>query len=136
MLARLGIPHEFDQVGDLLVLVEDEDAVEAALDAFQGANDDRPELEGLDANALLSDVFVACDRLRKDPRDNRGVEEILAYAPLLVSHRPPFGFNPVTWNLLGEKTNELVDLLAEGNTSDEDLKLLAKTLTEVLRQMV
>ncbi len=136
LLARLGIPHEFDEAGDLLVLVEDEDAVEAALDAFQGANDDRPELEGLDANALLSNVFVACDRLRKDPRDNRGVEEILAHAPLLVSHRPPFGFNPVTWNLLGEKTNELVDLLAEGNTSDEDLKLLANALTEVLRQMV
>ena len=136
LLARLGIPHEFDEAGDLLVLVEDEDAVEAALDAFQGANDDRPELEGLDANSLLSNVFVACDRLRKDPRDNRGVEEILVHAPLLVSHRPPFGFNPVTWNLLGEKTNELVELLAEGNTSDEDLKLLANALTEVLRQMV
>ena len=37
MLARLGIPHEFDQAGDLLVLVEDEDAVEAALDAFQAS---------------------------------------------------------------------------------------------------
>ena len=116
--------------------MDNEAAVEAALEAIQGTNDERPELEGLDANYLLSNVFVACDRLRKDPRDNRGVEEILVHAPLLVSHRPPFGFNPVTWNLLGEKTNELVELLAEGNTSDEDLKLLANALTEVLRQMV
>ena len=71
---------------------------------------------------------MACDRLRKDPRDNRGVEEILAYAPLLVSHRPPFGFNLVTLNLLGEKTNELVDLLAEGDTSGEHLKLFGKNI--------
>ena len=34
------------------------------------------------------------------------------------------------------KQNVLVELLAEGNTSDEDLKLLANALTEVLRQMV
>ena len=35
-----------------------------------------------------------------------------------------------------QQMDELVDLLAEGDTSDEDLQLLAKTLTEVLRQMV
>ncbi len=66
LLVRLGIPHEFDEVGDLVVLADDEEAVESALDAFQGGSDERPELEGLDANGLLSDLFVACDRLRRD----------------------------------------------------------------------
>ncbi len=55
LLGRLGIPHEFDAEGDLLVLVADEESVESALDAFQAGADDRPELEGLGANRLLSD---------------------------------------------------------------------------------
>ena len=65
LLVRLGVPHEFDVEGDLVVRAADEEVVEAALDTFEAGADDRPELEGLDANGLLSEGFVACDRLRR-----------------------------------------------------------------------
>jgi len=136
LLGRLGIPHEFDEVGDLLVLAADEDAVESALDAFQGGADERPELEGLAANGLLTDIFVACDRLRRDHHDNRGVEGLVDNAPVLVSYRPPFGFDPQMWNSLGERSAELAELLAAGDTDPEEIKERAKVLTEALRQLV
>ncbi len=59
LLVRLGIPYEFNDDGGLVVQASDEEAIETALDAFQVVNDERPELDGLDANTLLTEVFVS-----------------------------------------------------------------------------
>jgi hypothetical protein len=135
LLGRLGIPHEFDAEGDLLVLVADEESVESALDAFQAGADERPELEGLGANRLLSDMFVACDRLRKDARDLAGIEQLIRLVPVLVEHRPPFGIDGQLWNALGERTSELVALLGGGDAEESEVTGLAGGLTEVLRNL-
>jgi hypothetical protein len=135
LLGRLGIPHEFDAEGDLLVLVADEESVESALDAFQAGADERPELEGLGANRLLSDMFVACDRLRKDARDLAGIEQLIRVVPVLVEHRPPFGIDGQLWNALGERTSELVALLGGGDAEESEVTGLAGGLTEVLRNL-
>ena len=136
LLGRLGVPHEFDEQGDLVVLAADEDTIEQALDAFQVAADDRPELEGLGANSLLTDLFVACDRLRRDPRDNVGVESLVDLAPVLRGHRPPFGIDPALWNDLGGRSGELADLLADGGADGDDLGARASELTEALRLLI
>jgi len=135
LLGRLGIPHEFDSEGDLLVLVADEESVESALDAFQAGADERPELEGLGANSLLSDLFVACDRLRRDAHDLAGIEQLLRLVPVLVDHRPPFGIDGNLWNALGERTTELVGLLGGGDAEEAEVTGLAGGLTEVLRNL-
>jgi hypothetical protein len=135
LLGRLAVAHEFDAQGDLVVMAADEDTVEAAIDAFQGAADDRPELEGLDANSLLTDLFVACDRLRRDARDNSGVENLVDLAPVLGGHRPPFGIDPGLWNSLGERSAELAVLLADGGVEHDDLRARAGELAETLRQI-
>lgn len=135
LLGRLGVPHEFDSQGDLVVMAVDEDTVEAAIDAFQGAADDRPELEGLDANSLLTDLFVACDRLRRDPRDNSGVENLVDLAPVLGGHRPPFGIDPGLWNSLGERSSQLAGMLADGGVDHDELRAIAGELAETLRQI-
>ena len=135
LLGRLGIPHEFDAEGDLLVLVADEEAVEAALDAFQAGADERPELEGLEANRLLSDMFVACDRLRRDARDLTGIEQLIQLVPVLVDHRPPFGIDGQLWNALGDRTTQLMALLADGDADEAEVTGLAGGLTEVLRTL-
>ena len=136
LLARLGIAHEFDEVGDLVVLASDEDAVETAIDAFESGSDDRPELDGLDGNRMMTQVFVACDRLRKDPRDDTGVSKLIELAPLLAGHRPPFGIDPKLWDALGERSADLVDLLAAGDTPENELTAAATTLTEALRRLI
>jgi hypothetical protein len=135
LLGRLGVPHEFDAEGDLLVLVADEESVESALDAFQAGADERPELEGLGANSLLSDLFVACDRLRRDAHDLAGIEQLLRLVPVLVDHRPPFGIDGNLWNALGERTTELVGLLGGGDAEEAEVTGLAGGLTEVLRNL-
>jgi len=136
LLGRLAVAHEFDSQGDLVVMAVDEDTVESAIDAFQGAVDDRPELEGLDANSLLTDLFVACDRLRRDARDNSGVENLVGLAPVLGNHRPPFGIDPVLWNSLGERAADLAGMLADGGAEHDDMCSRAAELAEILRQIV
>lgn len=135
-LGRLGVAHEFDDHGDLVVEAADEEAVETALDAFQVMLDDRPELEGLDANGLLTAVFVACDRLRRDPHDDAGVRELVTLAPILVGHRPPFGFVADQWDDLGRRTGDLVGLLVEGNAEETTISEEAGSLVELLRTLV
>jgi len=136
LLGRLGVAHEFDDQADLVVEATDEEAVETALDTFQVMFDQRPELEGLDANELLTGVFVACDRLRRDSHDDTGVGDIVRLAPILVGHRPPFGFAAGLWDDLGRRTGDLVDLLAEGDTDEITLGERAAGLAELLRTLV
>ncbi len=136
LLVRLGIPHEFILGGGLLVEESDEEAVETALDAFQVVNDERPDLEGLDANSLLTEVFVACDRLRRDYRDDIGVGELLRLTPVLVEHRPPFGIEANQWDDIGNRSAELVALLSEGSADEEEIRLQAGGLSEVLRILI
>ena len=135
LLVRLGIPHEFDAEGDLVVRAADEEAVESALDAFQAGADERPELEGLDANGLLSDVFVACDRLRRDARDLTGIESLVALAPVLAGHRPPFGIDGRLWDALGGQVAALVALLGTGDADPSEVSAEAGQLAEVLRHL-
>ena len=136
LLAKLDVAHEFDDVGDLVVEATDEEEVETALDAFNLMFDDRPELEGLDANVLLSQIFVACDRLRRNPNDDIGVGEIVRLLPLLVGHRPPFGFVSEFWDQLGKLADGLVSYLVEGNTDEQVIVERARELTEKLRNLV
>ena len=135
LLIRLGIPYEFNDDGGLVVQASDEEAIETALDAFQVVNDERPELDGLDANSLLTEVFVSCDRLRRDYRDDTGVGEILRLTPVLVEHRPPFGIEANQWDEIGKRAIDLVELLSEGLGNEEEIKFQASGLAEILRSM-
>ena len=135
LLVRLGIPYEFNDEGGLVVQASDEEAIETALDAFQVVNDERPELDGLDANSLLTEVFVSCDRLRRDHRDDAGVGEILRLTPILVEHRPPFGIEANQWDEIGKRAIDLVELLSEGSGDEEEIKSQANGLAEILRSM-
>ena len=136
LLVRLGIPYEFNDEGDLVVQASDEEAIETALDAFQVVNDERPELDGLAANSLLTEVFVSCDRLRRDHRDDTGVGEILRLTPLLVEHRPPFGFEANLWDEIGKRAIDLVKLLSEGSGDEEEIRTQASGLSETLRSLI
>ena len=109
---------------------------EAMLAAFEAGADERPELDGLEGNRVLSELFVACDRLRKDPRDDTGVSRVVDLAPVVAGHRPPFGIDARLWDALGERSTGLVDLLAAGDTPEDELVKAATTLTEALRRLV
>jgi len=63
-LGSAGVPHEFDTDGDLVCHEADEEQVELVIDELlaRAADEGMEELDGLEANDLLSALFEATDR--------------------------------------------------------------------------
>jgi hypothetical protein len=143
-LGAQGVPHEFDQNGDLVLHAEDEAAIEALLDEIeQGAisleagsadesDDDRVELDGVDANDVLSALFDASDRLRKNARDANGVLKFLDHAPVIRRMGVPFGFERPAWTSIVDQVASIETMLDQDDSDDADIEQAAKRLRDVL----
>lgn len=130
-LAAAGIPYAWD--GDeLFVDEDDEEAVDALVDELVG---DEPTTGAVDAE-LLGDVFVAADRLRRDPQDPDGVMTVLEEADRLDPGHPPYGLDRDDWHGVCERFAALRDLLL-ADTVDEDAVVAgADELRRALRPYV
>jgi len=137
-LGGAGVPHEIDEEGDLIVREADEEQVELVIeDLIARAGDEGlEELDGLDVNSLLSDLFVACDRLRRDVRDADGVLEAVRHGRRLTEVRTPYGFAATSWRGLRDRASELVDMLEDGEVDDEELRSHAHELRDVLQRLI
>lgn len=137
-LVAVGIPHEIDSDGDLAVRAEDEDRTEAVINELlaRAGEADLEEMDGLELNDLLSELFVACDRLRRNPHDADGVLEGLGSARQVAQVRTPFGFSAVDWRAAREAAGRLVEMLESDDTPDEDLRELAQALRDVLHRLI
>lgn len=138
---RLGaqsIPHEFDSDGDLACHEADEARVEAIIDELlaRAADEDLQELEGLEANDLLSALFDATDRLRRDVRDSAGVLGALQHGRRLAAVATPFGFSAANWAQLRERAGELADLLESDESSEAEIGDLAAGLRDALLRII
>lgn len=143
-LGAQGVPHEFDQNGDLVLHAEDEAAIEALLDEIErgalsldsGAadddDDDRSDLADVDANEVLSTMFDACDRLRKNARDANGVLKFLDTAPTVRRMGVPFGFERPAWTSIVDQTVALETMLDTDDSDDADIERSAQQLRDVL----
>jgi hypothetical protein len=150
-LGMSGVPHEFDVNGDLVVNAGDESAVDSMLDDIEanveplgergGSADDadgdgdaseRVDLDGLDVNDLLSTLFGAADRLRRNARDPQGVLGFLDHAPTLERLRTPFGFDRPAWDTVLEATRALHDLLEADDSDDDEVRDHAQRLRDLL----
>lgn len=137
-LVAVGIPHEIDPDGDLAVRAEDEERTEAVINELlaRASEADLVEMDGLELNDLLSKLFVACDRLRRNPHDAEGVLEGLSSARLVTQVRTPFGFSAVDWRAAREAASRLIEMLESDETPDEDLRELAQVLRDVLHRLI
>lgn len=137
-LAAAGVPYEIDEDGDLVVRVEDEERTEAVIIELQAraGEADLVEMDGLELNELLSALFVACDRLRRNPRDADGVLEGLDSARQVAQVRTPFGFSAVDWRAARAAAERLVEMLEGDETPDEDLRELTQGLRDVLHRLI
>ena len=129
---------ERGEVCDLLVREADEERVELVIDDLLAREEeaDFEEMDGLAVNNLLSDLFVACDRLRRDPRDVDGVRGLVANARRVAAVRTPFGFSTPNWRSLREAAGDLLAMV-EGEDSDEDdLRELAHRMSDSLRMLI
>jgi hypothetical protein len=151
-LGAQGIPHEFDATGDLVAHAEDEDRIEALLDDIEksplvassdadadddGEHDEEPiDLDGLDVNEVLSALFSASDRLRKNARDSTGVLKFLDNAPTIPRMGMPFGFERPAWNGLVEQVGEIESLLDDNDSNDSEIEERAKRLRDALHALI
>jgi hypothetical protein len=143
-LGDQGIAYEFDVEGDLVVLATAEDEVEALLDGIEfgptesasrtGDTDDADD--GLETAAILSDLFVACDRLKKSATDHEGVLGLVSSAGRLDGRPLPFGYVPSVWKDIQTRAGKLRDELDADDSEDEALEDQARELWAMLRQYV
>ena len=126
------------EVCDLLVRKADEDRVELVIDDLLAREEEAQfeELDGLEVNELLSSLFVACDRLRKDPGDLDGVRGVTTNARRIAGVRTPFGFSAPSWRTLRNTVGELLDLVESEDADREDLRELAHRMSDTLRTLV
>ena len=144
---------EQGEVCDLLVRAADEERVELVIDDLLAREEEASfeELEGLEVNDLLSSLFVACDRLRRDPGDPEGTRGVTTHARRLAGVRTPFGFSAPDWRNLRNAAVELLELVegqgigddgvedvrVEGeDPSADDLRELAHRMSDTLRMLV
>ncbi|MGH9139299.1 MAG: hypothetical protein ACRD0G_20000, partial [Acidimicrobiales bacterium] len=140
-LVEAGIPHVFDEHGDLIVADEQEERVDAIVDAVDfpdqlPADDTRDENAEAAVEAVHS-LFVAADRLVHDPDDTQGVLAADEATSIVESSGPPFGIGTRSWDEVVEKSKALRDLLAtEGYVDGEDVVQAAQALRTALRPLV
>jgi hypothetical protein len=128
--------------GNLVVLASDEAAVEELLDTIEfpdaleadDGGEERPP--GRDASEVLSDLFVASDRLRHHARDHEGVLGLVATASEVEQLSLPYGFEPDVWHSIVERTATLRSALEGDDVSDEDIEAQADELRSRLREFV
>ena len=137
-LGQAGVAHEFDVDGDLVCHEADEEQVELVIEDLlaRSAEEGLEELEGLEANDLLSALFEATDRLRRDIHDGSGVMGALEHGRRLAGVATPFGFAATAWASLREAAGDLADLLESDDGTDEDIIDLASRLRDTLHRII
>lgn len=147
-LESAGIEHAWDENGELVVLDTDENRVDAIVDAIEYPDrlevDDEAEVEaeealaaakGVDPQDVLSELFVASDRLMHDPLDHEGVLSLVDAARMAESLPLPYGFAPAVWNDLLIQVKRLQSSL-EGEVDDDSVIEQATALRASLRNFV
>lgn len=138
-LAVVEIPYEWDENGDLMIYEDDEDAVEAILDAMPDPEDEELADSELDVQRLLTNLWDASRDLVKSPDDTSAVLLAGESADSLARLPLPFGFEPPTWKRLVEAAGELRDGLTgtdDDAWSDAEVRESAEQLRDQIRPFI
>ena len=135
------IPFEWNIDGDLVVYADDEDRVEEILDTLPDPDDpDRDEADALDANSVMTALFLAVKTLADDPRNAHAVLAVSAAAADMERLSLPFGLEAPMWRRMVRRAGELRDALdAEDGPeswSDADVEDAAAQLRDQLARLV
>ncbi len=134
-----GVPFVWDASDALVVSADDEDAIEAILDAIEYPDALEVALEGTGDNDeaaqdALSELFLASDRLMHDPSDEDGMNGLLKTVEVASEVGVPYGLAPATWKAVVEHATELRDGLTASD--DELIVERATALRSLLRPYV
>ncbi len=137
-LGAAGVPHEFDGDGDLVCQEADEEQVELVIDDLLARVEDEglEQLDGLEANDLLSALFVATDRIKKDVHNSKGVLGAIEHGRRLAATATPFGFAATAWRSLRDAADDLADLIESEDSTDAEVVDLAARLRDTLLRLI
>lgn len=140
-LGVAGIAYEWNEDGDLVVYADDEDRVEEILDGLPDPDDpDRTDGEALDANSVMTALFLAVKTLADDPKNAHAVLSASSAADRMSDLGLPFGFEAPMWRRMVRRAGELRDALAAEDDTEEwtdaELADAAASLRDQLSRLV
>jgi hypothetical protein len=97
-LIESEVPHRWE--GTTVIVAQDaEDAVDDLLDAIESGELLTAGDSGADEppDGALSAIFLAADKLAKDPLDGKARTTLIDLAEVIDAKHPPYAFAPRTW---------------------------------------
>lgn len=143
-LTRQGHPFRWENEV-LLVRTDDEALVESLLDLVEAGDAAELVPDTSDEHAAedrlpfetLTTFFLAGERLKRNPLDADGLEELLAALEVAEPTRPPYGVDPRLWQRTCELADELAGALADDELPDEEVaREVAEELHDLLRPVI
>ena len=144
LLTGGNITHRWEVGTDLVVLEADEDGVERLMEEVEAAWDSPPLPSSADEDdggadeanyAVMSDLFVAADRLGKDPADAAIAGEFYLAADAAAETPPPFGIDGPDWRQIQELATSVAGAM-EADAEDDVIKRDATALRALLARYV
>jgi hypothetical protein len=138
------ILFDFDSEGNLVGLADDEERIDGILDAMEFPTTARPDDDddedgdgdGLEAQDVLTALFLSADRLRRHASDPDGVLGLVGAAAEARSLRLPFGFEPKVWDDIVARSDTLAAAIEGDDASDEEIESQAEVLRALLATLV
>ncbi len=142
-LGLAGIPHVFDQDGELVVAEEHEEQVDEIIDTVTARvviEDELGEanlvIEGLELNDFLGEVRSLADRLGRNPGDAKSTLSLVREARTLTDVRTPFGFDSRRWAAIRKAGADMDAVLSDETRTEEDVVGAAKALSGLLADVI
>lgn len=142
LLTGAGLTHRWEVGSDLIVLEADEAAIEKLMEEIE-ASWDAPPLPMSEADdgddehkyAVMSNLFVAADRLQKSPDDAATAGEFYQAADAVAETGAPFGIDVPEWRQVQELAASLAAAM-ETDVHDDVISRDAAALKALLARYV
>ena len=95
-LVAAEIPHRWDDT-TLNVAADAEEDVDALLDSIEAGELGSDDAEHEPPDGALSDIFLAADKLAKDPFDAKARRTLIDLDEVIDARHPPYALEPGTW---------------------------------------
>ncbi|HEV7719652.1 MAG TPA: hypothetical protein VGO60_00120 [Iamia sp.] len=139
LLIENRIPHNRGY-REVTVGLDDEERVDGLVEEVTSAwEDEQPtddELDGPDAQEVLSELFVSSDRLMHDASDRAATVRFDDASESALALGLPFGFDEGNWTAITDLVGALRDKLGEAESTDEEIVESATALRSHLRPLV
>lgn len=140
-LGENGLAHAFDKNGDLFVYEKDEENVDEVFAGLDDADADERKfgagVDGVDPVNVMSDLFVAAGRLRKNPNDAKGVVALVETASIVEQMTLPYGLGADIWGSVVDQSADLSDALSgHDDSGDANIEEMAIELHDFMRRLV